>query len=722
MQDKAGHEAAARALQVLIDHISTTPITLREVEWVSLTPSIPDEEVRLDRQNVLVARSLLSMGLAVDQLISDQLVAEANRTNICTAGELNDARLGYSHYFLREPLTLLDEACISVESPVLQRMLDVVGAVLSTGPRWSEDSDKDVWTMLPPGDWFRVCMYISAAMTCGCIRTKNIWKMGNFPFEPCCDDLIHREHMPKPTSQLDRLQAMLAQLQEELRPKGALLPQESADGMRAMIWRAHEGLIREATLAQVNLVYSCISTLGLAKLVDKVMGEESVESITDTICKDIWGKFAGLIGQEKMRAYNEALEDTCSEALKEAHAMAVKEAAQKGHSYEKMLLSRAEDKAKLAADKEFNLCLMSEHSKIVLRVEVEIKAEHSAALEERCCNLAGCLTKMSQVAEVDFICTNAVHLGLLGDSGSAEPTPSKQAKVMPVLRTATKARSVARSWTASVSSAHTCACSPAGGLPHKPTPPPTEPSPCPAAGEDDATPRGSPGCMDWTTSQPSDPLPAIDFEADTRLSGASIHAPDNKMVDDSADPPSPPEVVPQFIARIRDPESVAPASLSESPPPPPTSDIKKVLSLIVDCIRAIERKFGYMQDIIKGRQPNIQRAGVGLVLTPRVLAPHPLPLPPPTTSRIPPHIPDAPRIDNDIQDFPPLTQGRGRKAIRRANTSNRVTEQNTTVPRAPAQGNNGFIPIRSRINMSFATTTAANVANHTTASLTVQQA
>jgi hypothetical protein len=343
MQDKAGREARARAPQEVINHISATQLPLPEVEQVSMTPDIPDEEVRMNQQNVLVARSLLSTGLAVDQLITDQLVAEADRTNICTAGELNDARLGYSHYFLREPITLLDEACLSVESPVLRHMLDVVGAVLSTGPRWSEDSDVDVWTMLPPGDWFRVCTFITAATTRGCLRTSDVWKMG---------------------------------------------------------------------------------------------------------------KFAGLIGTEKTKAYNKALDGARSEALKEARATATKEAAQKGRSYEKMLLSRAEDEAKVTADREFKSHLMSERSKIALRVEAEIKVEHSAVLEERRRNLVGCLAEMSQVAEVEFIRENAVRLGLLGDSGSTEPTPSKRAKVTPAPRTAAKARAVARSRTASVSSAH----------------------------------------------------------------------------------------------------------------------------------------------------------------------------------------------------------------------------------------------------------------------------
>jgi hypothetical protein len=64
-------------------------------------------------------------------------------------------------------------------------------------------------------------------------------------------------------TQLAGLQALVVQLQEELWEEGALLPQDTADGIRATIWRAHEGLIREATLAQVNSVYSRITTMVL---------------------------------------------------------------------------------------------------------------------------------------------------------------------------------------------------------------------------------------------------------------------------------------------------------------------------------------------------------------------------------------------------------------------------------------------------------------------------
>jgi hypothetical protein len=266
---------------------------------------------------------------------------------------------------------------------------------------------------------------------------------------------------------------------------------------------------------------------------------------------------------------------------------------------------------------------------IALRVKAKIKEEHHAAVEERHLNLAVCLAKMTREAEVEFICTQAVHLGLLVDSGSADPNPSKRAKVTPVLRTVTKVRTVARSRTASMSLMCSRVHLLAGNLPHKPTPSPaTEPSPCPVAGEDDLTPRNSPTWMDWSEGQLDDPLPplppAIDFDVSTHSSQASIHAPGNEMVDDSEPSPPPPEDTPQFIVRIRDPESVAPPSLSMSPTPEPKSHLEQVLALIVDRIGAIKTKFGYMQDVIEGRKPHIPKAGVGLTLAPA----HSLPPPP----------------------------------------------------------------------------------------------
>jgi hypothetical protein len=65
--------------------------------------------------------------------------------------------------------------------------------------------------------------------------------------------------------------------------------------------------------------------------------------------------------------------------------------------------------------------------------------------------------------------------------------------------------------------------------------------------------------------------------------------------------------------------------------------------------------------------------------------------------------PPPARIDNDCKDFPELHSGMGRKAMRKANARALIMDQNTNVPRAPAQGNDTTGLIRSCISLSFAT-------------------
>jgi hypothetical protein len=49
--------------------------------------------------------------------------------------ELNQAVEGHSHYFLREPLSIMEDPAFPVQSEELRRILDLAGAALSAGPR-----------------------------------------------------------------------------------------------------------------------------------------------------------------------------------------------------------------------------------------------------------------------------------------------------------------------------------------------------------------------------------------------------------------------------------------------------------------------------------------------------------------------------------------------------------------------------------------------------------
>jgi hypothetical protein len=66
--------------------------------------------------------------------------------------ELNQAAEGHSHYFLNEPLTILQDPAFPVQSDELRRILDLAAAALSVGPR--TDNTDDVWSLLRPSDWY----------------------------------------------------------------------------------------------------------------------------------------------------------------------------------------------------------------------------------------------------------------------------------------------------------------------------------------------------------------------------------------------------------------------------------------------------------------------------------------------------------------------------------------------------------------------------------------
>jgi hypothetical protein len=611
--------------------------------------------------------------------------------------ELNAVRLGFSHYFLRDPINLVEDPSIPIESNYLRRMADIVGAVLCGGPCSTEESDEDVYGSLLPGDWFRLATFISAAIARGCARTPDLAKKGRFNVNPCKDDFEHDSSITTPVSQAALLQALAAQISEELQPNGALMPQDSIDGLRATIWRAHEGQIRTWTEREVLSVYSRLSDICLSDIVDKLQAEATVEEITDTIREEIAeetrGKFLGLIAQEKTKAYNAALEEARAEALKEALALGKAEAVQKGKSYEKMQLDRAEDEARLEAARIFKKRLDSARGKLTHQVETEIRKEYDQTVVERRSALEAGLAGMEWDARVDHIRSLAVQVGLLSDTTSAKVEPPKRAEP-PRGLTAPKAVSEtfkpptdAESDVAYARFIKASASGSGSEAPH------TEPSPCPAAGEDDPNPKVEARRLDWAEDSSEDlpPLP-IDFDTPERSSGASAHCPANAMMVDSSD------VV--AIATFRDPDSGAlsltpspePSPSPSAPPPPPVtepvSEVAQLFNLLMDTIRPMQAEIKRIGDKVDGKltpasaQPPKARATTPKRPTPTPKTPS---LSPPTQQ-----VDDGPQessapLESD-SNFPPLAPSGSRKTRYKRNVANKLDSHNSLVPGAPALG------------------------------------
>jgi hypothetical protein len=510
------------------------------------------------------ATSNLTDGSVFTYANLDNACEEAATTLLDSTEELNNVRLGFAHYFLDGPISLVEDPSVLVESEFLRKMADIVGAVLCGGPSDTTECEGDIYASVLPGEWFRLATFMTAAIARGCIRSNNLAKKGAFPVEPCKDKFITDPSVTVPDTQAKLLQALAAQVAEELNPDGALMPQDSVDGLRATIWRAHEGQIRAWAEKEVLSVYSRLSEICLSDILDKLEAEATVEQISDIMREEIAmetrGKFQGLIAQEKTKAYNAAIEGARATALREALATGAAEAAHKGKAYEAMILARAEDEARTEGDRVYKSRLESLRTKMKRKAETEVEAEHASVITERRTALESALLSMEFNARKDYVRTQAIQLGLLDESATPVPSPPKRAKVGNAPRTTPKA-------SPAPSAVKTSSLS--------------VPSPRPAAGKDDSTPGASTASVDWSMSEPGDPLPPIDFNADTRAISASAHAPGNSMEDD---PPAP-----GAVSSLRDPDSgciplsnsntsvpepcpVAtpePAKAATSPPPPP---------------------------------------------------------------------------------------------------------------------------------------------------------
>jgi hypothetical protein len=682
-----------------------TPAVLARARYLNVVPARDTRSTVTELPEGLREANTILHKFATADLTDGKVFTYANMDNaheeaITTlqgaTDELNSIRMGFSHYFLRDLIALVEDPSVPIESPYLRRMADIVGAVLCGGPCTTTESDVDAYTSLLPGDWFYLATFVMAAIARGCIRSTDLARKGTFGIYPCKDDFITDPSITTPTTQATLLQVLAAQISEELQPKGALLPQDSADGLRATIWRAHEGQIKAWTEKEVLSVYSRLSDICLSDIMDKLEAEAPVEQITDAIREEIAeemrGKFHGLIAQEKTKAYKAALSEARVEALREAMATGKEEAAQKGWSYGKMQLDRAEEEGRLEVARIFKKCLSSAQDKMMHQVETEIRKERDQILAERCSALEAGLAGMDWDARVDHIRSLAVQVGLLDDSQPAMAKPPKRTEPHWSMTAPTAALEAVKLPTDAESAAIIARFieSSAPGLPAKS--PHHEPSPCPAAGEDDLTPRAEVHRMDWAedTSEDLPPLP-IDFDSKERSSSSSIHCTDNAMEDDSTD------IV--AVSTFRDPDSGA-LPLTPTPAPSPTpanppSEVAQLFNLIMDTIKPIQIKLKRIGDKVDGRSALTPKprssthsstpvAGAALAhaTPPRTHATPPTPSPP--SQRVDDKAQELGVSPNVDPEFPPLVPSGNRKTRFRHRTAEALVARNALVPGALA--------------------------------------
>jgi hypothetical protein len=135
---------------------------------------------------------------------------EAVDTMTSITDELNQVAEGHSHYFLREPLTIMTDPSFLIQSDELRHILDLAAAALSVGPRTNNSSD--IWRLLRPSNWFCAATHTMAAILRGCVRTPHIGREGNFPINPLRDVYQCSKNLPVLEMQHDLLEAMAIQV------------------------------------------------------------------------------------------------------------------------------------------------------------------------------------------------------------------------------------------------------------------------------------------------------------------------------------------------------------------------------------------------------------------------------------------------------------------------------------------------------------------------------
>ncbi|KAN0130457.1 hypothetical protein V8E53_011720 [Lactarius tabidus] len=260
---------------------------------------------------------------------SNTLIANAEITVQQTLEELNKGVEGYSHYFLRESLTLCDEPAIEVASPHLQHILDITGTALSMGPCNKQDSDFPM----------RMCMHTQSSMH------------GQFPSPPPTRFIHLGNNLPELETQTDTLKAMAMQIIENLQlDNGLIMPQDSIDGIHSTVWHVHEAHIRAIVKHEALKVEHRLSTMGLLDLIDKLECNAPMEEITDTLCDNIMEQIHSKYNNELLVAKLKAYKQAIKEAEQARHA----EATASIKPYENNLMEKAKDQACLKADSEFS--------------------------------------------------------------------------------------------------------------------------------------------------------------------------------------------------------------------------------------------------------------------------------------------------------------------------------------------------------------------------------
>ena len=506
--------------------------------------------------------------------------------------EVVELRRGYAEFYVDNSLHFLKGSVMEgVNNDTFDSMITFVSTALSMGPRLREDADSgDCFVFLKNSSWYRTAMAMVAAVLRGCVRTADVRQRGMYELDPS-DSFYFSGSLRAPTTMLESLQFMVAQLTELLLPDARELPPASVEGIRAQIWEKHESALRAELEERFSRIRARLDPDRFTSVIDQVLASPSshtlplavsaalTEQLTEDLRAQLGQRFArahehldsmGLsdlidqalegfsrseisdtlrdeIKREEASRYNNLLLVARNQAFTEAMDLAVSD----GQATADIVC--ADDRAILAdlfrvqaEELEARKLRMTEaHNRRVAALERKLESSHNKlehSLEEKLAlcgssmdkqriELTNALHAMEETREKEFVRDHAVRLGLLLMHDADDLRATKRARNEPRSATA-EASAGSRNRSRSMASD-------SRKRERSPSPPVASkalvsyPSSDPSSGtpeEDDTTPTASP-----VAPRPhGEMVEQISIHADNpdRTSASSIHAPGSQMVCD----------------------------------------------------------------------------------------------------------------------------------------------------------------------------------------------
>ena len=503
--------------------------------------------------------------------------------------EVVELRCGYAEFYVDNSLHFLKGSVMEgINNDSFDSMITFVSTALSMGPRLKEDVDAgDGFFFLKNSSWYRTAMAMVAAILRGCVRTADVRQRGMFELDHA-DNFYFSDSLRAPTTMLESLQFMVAQLTELLLPDARELPPASVEGIRAQIWEKHESALRAELEERFSRLRARLDPDRITSVIDQIFASPSAHALPDLVSAALTEQFTNelrmQLGQRFARAHDhldliglsdlidQALEgfsrkeisDTLRDEIRRGEASRYNEllAVARNQAFTEAMdlavsdgqatadIVCADDRAVLAdlfrvqaEELEARKRRMTEaHDRRVAALERKLESSHNKlehSLEEKLAlcgssidkqriELANALRAMEEEREKEFIRDHAVRLGLLSLHDADDLRMAKRAH--------NELRSVNSEAAARLRSRSVSMASDSRKRGRSPSPPAaskalveypsSDPSP-EASAEDDTTPTASP-IAPRPHGEMVEQIPIHAGNPD-RTSASSIHAPGAQM-------------------------------------------------------------------------------------------------------------------------------------------------------------------------------------------------